>query len=115
MSKLVYRRGRTRGDEETIPILVDALGDKSPRVRLGALRGLYKLNTGESMSSLLDALRDEHPDIRASAATYLGWSGNVALSLFSTPLTILFQFDAPQVNPRIRQAQRLDKLALKLG
>jgi hypothetical protein len=38
-----------------------------------------------------------------------------SLSLFSTPLGILFQFDAPQVNPRVRQTQRLNKLALKRG
>ena len=37
------------------------------------------------------------------------------LSLFSTPLGILLQSDAPQVDPRIRQAQILNELALKLG
>jgi len=39
----------------------------------------------------------------------------INLSLFSTPLGILFQFDAPQVCSRIRQTQNLNKLALELG
>jgi len=68
------------GNEKAIPVLVNALGDKNLRVRLGALRGLYKLHTDEAMYSILDALADEHPDVRASAVTYIGWSGNVASS-----------------------------------
>jgi hypothetical protein len=44
-----------------------------------------------------------------------GKSGKELLSLHSTPLGILFQFDGPQVDFRIRQTQSLNKLCLKLG
>lgn len=51
------------------------LKDNNPRVRLEALRGIYKLSTGTSsiLYHLVDAARDQHREIRKRAATYLGW------------------------------------------
>jgi len=39
--------------------------------------------------------------------------GLVALSLFSTPMKILFEFNVFQIDPRVREIQCLNKSALK--
>ena len=83
-----------RGDEGTLPVLGATLGDKDPRVRLSVLRGLYRLQTKESMRFLLHALKDAHPDVRASAAAYLGWSGDAA---FGDDIVPLLRDDNAQV------------------
>ena len=44
------------------------------RVRMACLRGLYKLAEDQTASqALLAGLRDEHPEVRRSAVTLLGW------------------------------------------
>jgi HEAT repeat protein len=47
--------------------------DESFRVRLGALRGLYKFGGDSATEYLITALEDKHPDVRRRAIIYLGW------------------------------------------
>lgn len=47
--------------------------DESHRVRLGALRGLYKFGGDLATEYLLKALEDINPDVRRRALIYLGW------------------------------------------
>jgi hypothetical protein len=50
-----------------------AMKDESHRVRLGALRGLYKFGGDLATDYLLKALEDINPDVRRRALIYLGW------------------------------------------
>jgi len=50
-----------------------AMKDESHRVRLGALRGLYKFGGDLATEYLLKALEDINPDVRRRALIYLGW------------------------------------------
>ena len=52
---------------------VSAMKDDSFRVRLGALRGLYKFGGDLATEYLIKALDDRHPDVRRRALIYLGW------------------------------------------
>ncbi|MBF0317212.1 MAG: HEAT repeat domain-containing protein [Nitrospirae bacterium] len=62
------------GDIQAIELFVDLLNDPAYRVRLSSLRGLYKLGEGDRIKQILtDALKDEHPEVRRMAATYIGW------------------------------------------
>ena len=48
---------------------------ESVRVRLAAVRGLYRLASITSAPALLKALKDSHPRVRRRAALCLGWLG----------------------------------------
>ena len=62
------------GDVRAIPHFKAKLNDPKYRVRIGCLRGLYKLaSDSEAMPLLIDALRDLHPEVRRTAATFIGW------------------------------------------
>ncbi len=62
------------GDTQAIELFVDLLNDPAYRVRLSSLRGLYKIGEGDIIKQLLtEALKDEHPEVRRMAATYIGW------------------------------------------
>ena len=50
-----------------------AMKDESHRVRLGALRGLYKFGGDLATEHILKALEDYNPDVRRRALIYLGW------------------------------------------
>lgn len=65
----------TIGSSEAVPLFKERVADPKYRVRIGCLRGLYKLAAEEpdTDTMLIDALRDPHPDVRRSAATFLGW------------------------------------------
>lgn len=60
--------------------------DKNYRVRLGCFRGIYKVGGAGSISFLIDGLKDKHPVVRKSVATFLGWIGqdDAAPSLIQT-------------------------------
>ncbi|HIJ19441.1 MAG TPA: HEAT repeat domain-containing protein [Deltaproteobacteria bacterium] len=67
------------GDSSAVKLFKDRVQDPHYRVRVACLRGLYKLaeeNDGEALQDLIDALQDEHPDVRKSGATFLGWKGS---------------------------------------
>jgi HEAT repeat protein/uncharacterized protein YqfB (UPF0267 family) len=62
------------GDARAISLFKAKINDPKYRVRIGCLRGLYKLaSDSETMPFLIDALRDEHPEVRRTAATFIGW------------------------------------------
>jgi HEAT repeat protein len=62
------------GDLRAIPLLQENANHPKYRVRIGCLRGLYKLaDSQEAMPMLLEALRDEHPEVRRTAVTFIGW------------------------------------------
>ena len=67
------------GDPSAIRLLKDQAQNPNYRVRVACLRGLYKLagdRDEESAQILMNALLDEHPDVRKSGATLMGWKGN---------------------------------------
>ena len=49
--------------------------DESTRVRLAAVRGIYRLRGIESAPAIVKALDDSHASIRRRAAVCLGWLG----------------------------------------
>ena len=64
----------TIGDLRAIPLFKEKAADPKYRVRIGCLRGLYKLaGDEEAMPVLTKALRDEHQEVRRTAATFIGW------------------------------------------
>jgi HEAT repeat protein len=64
----------TIGDLRAIPLFKEKATDPKHRVRIGCLRGLYKLaGDEEAMPVLTEALRDEHQEVRRTAATFIGW------------------------------------------
>ena len=73
------------GDLQALPLFRKRASDPGYRVRIGCLRGLYKLSDQEDdVPVLTEALRDEHPEVRRTAATFLGWKDSVAAA---PPLT----------------------------
>ena len=67
------------GDSSAVKLFKDQARDPHYRVRVACLRGLYKLaaeNDEEATQILNNALQDDHPDVRKSGATFLGWKGN---------------------------------------
>ena len=67
------------GDPGAIRLFKDQAQNSHYRVRVACLRGLYKLagdSDEESAQILMNALLDEHPDVRKSGATLMGWKGN---------------------------------------
>lgn len=62
------------GDDRAIPVFKELSGHSKYGVRVGCLRGLYKMAEDEEAGQLLiNALRDDHPEVRKNAATFLGW------------------------------------------
>jgi len=67
------------GDSSAVKLFKDRVRDPFYRVRAACLRGLYKLaeeSDRDAMRILIGTLQDEHPDVRKSGATFLGWKGN---------------------------------------
>jgi hypothetical protein len=61
-------------DERAIPVFKEKVADKRFRVRIGCLRGLYKLaDDQEATPFLMEALRDENAEVRRTAVTFIGW------------------------------------------
>ena len=66
------------GDLRALSLFRERASDPGYRVRIGCLRGLYKLSDQEDdIPVLTEALRDEHPEVRRTAATFLGWKDSV--------------------------------------
>jgi len=62
------------GDPRAISLFKEKVTAPHYRVRVACLRGLYKLAGDEDiMPAVTDALRDEHPDVRRTGATFIGW------------------------------------------
>jgi len=64
----------TLEDPKAIPLFKEKADDDNYRIRIGCLRGLYKLaEDEEAMPVLIEALRDDHQEVRRTAATFIGW------------------------------------------
>lgn len=64
----------TLGGPAAIGLFKELASHPKYRVRMLCLRGIYKLATDEEAGPLLiAALWDEHPEVRRTAVTFLGW------------------------------------------
>ncbi|CAM2057490.1 Magnetosome protein Mad23 [Desulfovibrionales bacterium] len=62
------------GDHKAVELFKEQASHPKYRVRMGCLRGIYKLALDDEAGPILImALQDEHPEVRRSAATFLGW------------------------------------------
>ncbi|MBF0397862.1 MAG: HEAT repeat domain-containing protein [Desulfobacterales bacterium] len=62
------------GDPSAVPLFEAQIKSPKYTVRVGCLRGIYKLGDNETaMSILTEALRDDHPEVRRNALTFIGW------------------------------------------
>ncbi|MBF0452228.1 MAG: HEAT repeat domain-containing protein [Candidatus Magnetomorum sp.] len=61
-------------DNQAIQTFKEEMNNTKFSVRIGCLRGIYKMADGEDILTVLtDALRDKHHEVRRTAATFLGW------------------------------------------
>lgn len=66
------------GDSRAISLFKEKAKDSHYRIRVACLRGLYKLAEDDDVAPFLaDALKDEHPDVRKTAVTFIGWKENI--------------------------------------
>ena len=69
------------GDVQAVPLLREKVSDPSYRIRIGCLRGIYKLaDDRDSVPVLKEALQDGHPEVRRTAATFIGWKDSAGAS-----------------------------------
>ena len=62
------------GDLRAVSMFKEKAADPNYRVRMGSIRGLYKMaEDKDAMPIITNALRDEHKEVRRSAATFIGW------------------------------------------
>lgn len=62
------------GDSRTLSMCKEMVKNPNHRVRISSLRGLYKMGADTEIASyLIEALNDEHPEVRRTATTFLGW------------------------------------------
>lgn len=62
------------GDAKALPLFFEKVKDRSHRIRIVCLRGIYKLSSDEeALPVLIDALQDSHSEVRRTAATFIGW------------------------------------------
>ncbi|MBF0303759.1 MAG: HEAT repeat domain-containing protein [Desulfamplus sp.] len=68
----------TIGSVNSVPLFKEMVTDRNHRIRVACLRGLYKLaeDDDEAMQLLVDAVKDEHPEVRKCAITFIGWKDN---------------------------------------
>lgn len=59
----------------TLEVFVRSLHDDNGRVRLAAVRGMYKLFGGKACRYLVRALKDTDPEVCERAKTYIGYFG----------------------------------------
>ena len=61
-------------DPRAIPFFKEKASDPRFRVRIGCLRGLYKMvDDQEAIPFLMEAIRDENAEVRRTAVTFIGW------------------------------------------
>jgi len=66
------------GSVNAVPLFKEKITDKSYRIRMACLRGIYKIAEGdaEALQLLTNAIKDKHPEVRKSAITFIGWKDN---------------------------------------
>ncbi|MBF0554225.1 MAG: HEAT repeat domain-containing protein [Nitrospirae bacterium] len=61
-------------DQRAVALCKEMSSGSNHKVRANSLRGLYKLGKDdEIIPYLMDALKDEHAEVRRQAVTFLGW------------------------------------------
>jgi len=61
-------------DKKAVGLFKELASHPNHRVRMACLRGLYKLAQDDDAGpTLITALRDEHPEVRRTAVSFLGW------------------------------------------
>ncbi len=63
------------GDPTAVALFKENIANPDFWVKQRCLTGLYELAYEESIDLIINALKDGHPDIRITAATFLGWRG----------------------------------------
>lgn len=68
----------TIGSLDAVPLFKEMAINKNYRIRVACLRGIYKLadEDEEAAQILVNAVKDEHHDVRKSAITFIGWKDN---------------------------------------
>lgn len=62
------------GDARVLSLCKEMADGPNHRIRISSLRGLYKMGTETEIAPfMIDALNDEHPEVRKTAATFMGW------------------------------------------
>lgn len=62
------------GDARALSLCKEMAKGPNHRTRISSLRGLYKMGSDEEIAPyMLEALNDEHPEVRKTAATFMGW------------------------------------------
>ncbi len=62
------------GSSKAVPLFFEKVKDRSHRIRIVCLRGIYKLSSDEeALPVLIEALQDPHAEVRRTAATFIGW------------------------------------------
>lgn len=62
------------GDARALSLCKEMAKSPNHRTRISSLRGLYKMGSDEEIAPyMLEALNDEHPEVRKTAATFMGW------------------------------------------
>ncbi|MBF0210812.1 MAG: HEAT repeat domain-containing protein [Desulfamplus sp.] len=70
----------TIGSVDAVPLFKTMVTDKNYIIRLACLRGLYRLakeDDSQALQILLNAVKDQHPEVRKSAITFIGWKDNI--------------------------------------
>nr|ASQ41172.1 magnetosome protein Mad23 [Candidatus Magnetananas rongchenensis] len=61
-------------DPQAVELFKGRINDPKFTVRIGCLRGLYKMADDDvAIPIFIDGLRDKHPEVRRTAATFIGW------------------------------------------
>jgi hypothetical protein len=62
------------GDARALTLCKEMAKSPNHRARVSSLRGLYKMGSDSEIAPyLIEALNDEHAEVRKNAATFLGW------------------------------------------
>lgn len=86
------------GNPASEPVLAEILGESNYRLRHGALEALQRIFPTERTRTSLLALRSEHDDISAPAASFLARRGDPA-----TLVGRMSEIDSAEVRTRLRQ------------
>jgi HEAT repeat protein len=85
-------------DRRAVPALTQALGDKEYRVRATAVAALVKMQPGDVVPGMIDALQSVEIPVRANAAGVLGSFGTAAM-----PAAPALARALKDPNPRVRE------------
>ncbi|MBF0243989.1 MAG: HEAT repeat domain-containing protein [Planctomycetes bacterium] len=91
-------------------VMVQALENKSPVVRMAAVRGIYRLLGAGGAAHLISTLSDGDEDVRRRAVTCLGWLEDEGYAKYIVPL-----LDDPCLSVRRAVVEALGSLKTRLA